>query len=278
MTRPSVQGWALELAAQGYSRATVRAMTTTVAACARHAGVDAADLTREHVLEWLGATERARWTRVKYLSWLGSWGAACGRPELCEGVRRPRPPAGVPRPVSEADLSAMLQAAKGRERAWLLLGAFCGLRAHESAKVAIEDLERVAGGDDWVLRVLGKGGQLAVVPCPPVVVQALREAAGGRSGRIWPRADSRTVQYAVRRVAHRAGVRCTSHQLRHRYGTVFYSASKDLLVTQQVMRHKSPATTAGYALVAGDRAQAIAAQLPGALVSSSRPVLRLVRQ
>lgn len=273
----TLDAWAREMTAQGYSQATVKAMTSAVRGCATFAGVAPADLTRDDVLTWLGARERARWTRVKYLDWLKAWGAFCGRPDLLDGVRRPRAPIGVPRPVAEGDLSAVLSVCRGRERAWVLLGAFCGLRAHESAKVAVEDLEQVAGGD-WILRVLGKGGQLAVVPCPPVVVRELRAAAAGaRSGRLWPDATTRTVQGAVTRAARRAGVRCTSHQLRHRYGTVMYATSKDLLLTQQVMRHQSPATTAGYALVSADRAQLVAAALPGAGEEpAGRPRLRLV--
>lgn len=269
---PTPQAWGIELRAQGYSPASVRAMTTAVAGAARHAGVSAAELSRADVLAWLAATDRARWTRIKYVSWLGAWGAYAGMPGLVDGIRRPPIPLGVPRPVSEADLSAMLTVARGRGRAWILLGAYCGLRSHESAKVAAEDLETTTSGHN--LRVLGKGGHLAVVPCPPVVVAELRRWPG--PGRLWPTATAGSVQTTIRRVAQAAGVRCTSHQLRHRYGTAAYSTSRDLLLTQQLMRHRSPATTAGYAAVAGDRGMAIAAQLPGALAEQEpTPVRRL---
>lgn len=274
----TVPEWAAELRAQGYAAATVQAMTAAVWSCARYLGVAPTELTRAGVVSWLGARDRATWTRIKYIDWLTAWAVYAGCPEAVEGLRRPRAPAGVPRPVSEESLAAMLAIATGRTRAWLLLGGWCGLRAHESAKVAVEDLQRLAGGDH-VLRVVGKGGLVAVVPCPPVVVEELRRhAAGQRSGRLWPSATSVGVQAAVRRVAARAGVVCTSHQLRHRYGTVFYGSSRDLLLTQQVMRHRSPSTTAGYAAVTADRAQSVAATLPGAFAETAgRPRLRLVR-
>jgi integrase len=280
---PTPSRWGDELLAQGYSRATVRAQTLTVERAARHAGVEPAELTRVQVLAWLGSAERATWTRLKYISWLRAWGRWAGLPELVEGIRQPRAPRGVPRPVSEQDLAALLGVCRPgtRRRAWVLLGAWCGLRAHESAKVAAEDLEQLPDGS-WLLRVTGKGQQLAVVPCPPVVMAELRPwITRTGTGRLWPAASSATVQQAVRQAAARAGVACTSHQLRHRYGTACYSQSRDLLVTQQLMRHASPATTAGYAAVAGDRVHAVVASLPGAVDASElgpgRPRLRLVR-
>lgn len=276
----SLTAWAQEMTAQGYSARTIESMVGAVRGCARSAGVEADQLTREQVVAWLGARERATWTRIKYVSWITSWAAYLGRPELVDGLRRPKTPDGIPRPVQEPALMLMLRAARGRTRAWVLLGAYCGLRAHESAKVAVEDLELLPQGEH-VLRVTGKGGRTAVVPCPPIVVRELEKAAAavGGHGRLWPLASSRTVQRAVRTLAAKAGVRCTSHQLRHRYGTAFYGVSRDILATQQAMRHRSPATTAGYAMVAGDRVAAIAASLPGALDGepTERPVLRLVR-
>lgn len=276
---PTLDAWASELRAQGYSPATVRARTYALRSLCRHADVEAHELTREDVLAWLGAANRAQWTRVKYLEHVKSWSRWSGIDGLVDGIRKPRAPIGLPRPVGEDALAAMLAVARpGPELAWLLLGAYCGLRAHESAKVCGSDLELRPSGD-WVLRVLGKGQQLAVVPCPPVVVAELQRVARGRRGRLWPTASSARVQVTVRRVAARAGVVCTSHQLRHRYGTALYGESRDLLLTQQAMRHRSPATTAGYALVTADRVAQVAARLPGAgrETALSQPRLYVVR-
>lgn len=265
-----------ELEASGYAQRTVHAKVRAVELAAAHAGVDAVDLTRDDVLAWMGETDRADWTRIKYLSHVSTFAAWAGIDDPTAGVRRPRQPQGVPRPVSEHDLAAMLDVARGRERVWLLLGAFCGLRSFETAKVAAGDLEQAPDGA-WLLRVVGKGGQLALLPCPPVVVQAL-QAQRVKRGRLWPAATAKGVQEAVRRVAARAGVDCSSHQLRHRYGTAVYSAQHDLLMTQQLMRHRSPATTAGYALVADSRRGQVVAGLPGAqVVDETRPGLRLIR-
>lgn len=141
------------------------------------------------------------------------------------------------------------------------------------------DLEQSPSGA-WHLSVLGKGSQLAVVPCPAwVAAEVLDTAAeaGIVAGRIWPTAKSETVQSAVRRIADRAGVACTSHQLRHRYGTVVYSLERDLLQTQRMMRHRSPVTTAGYAQVAGDRLDELVERLPGGPAPVGPPTLRVIR-
>lgn len=267
-----------ELVAQGYRPSTVLVKVAAVRLAATHADVEPVDLTRDDVLAWLGDGERADWTRLKYLSHLSAWFRWLGGEDHTAGIRRPRQPAGLPRPVSEDDLARILAAAQGRTRAWVLLGAYCGLRSHESAKVEAGDLELSVGGS-WALRVLGKGQQWAMVPAPPVVVDELRPwVIDVRRGRLWPEATSTTVQRAIRRLARSVGVECSSHQLRHRYGTAVYSTERDLLLTQQLMRHRSPQTTAGYAAVSGDRRSAVVAALPGAQpVEPGRPALRLVR-
>lgn len=279
---PTIDRWAAELRAQGYAPHSITSMTSAPRLAAEHNQVEAHELTRDDVLDWIGRTTRATNTRLKYLSWIRAWCRWAGLPDLTEGIRRPAIPEAIPKPVGEGDLQAMLSVAHpGRERAWLVLGAYSGLRAHESAKVELEDLEAVGRGEHN-LRVLGKGGQLGVVPAPPIVVEAVLEAAelaDVTSGRIWPGASSQAVQHVVRRIGRRVGVDCTSHQLRHRYGTAFYQAERDLLMTAQVMRHKKVTTTQGYAKVAGDRVQAVARSLPGAAGSAAvpgRPTLRVI--
>lgn len=251
---------------QGYRPATVDVRVGAIRLLLAHVDVDdPADVTREDVVEWLMAKPRADWTRIKYAQHVSAFYSWAGLPDPAQGVRRPRTPVGVPKPISEDDLSRLLAAARGRVRVWVLLGAFCGLRSFETAKVRADDLER-AGDGSWLLRIEGKGGQVAVVPVPAVVVDQvlpLAQEAGG-TGLLWPGVSRAAVQSAIRRAGVRAGVRVSSHQLRHRYGTAVYALEHDLLTTQRLMRHRSPTTTAGYAAIAGDRLGAVVAQLPGA--------------
>ena len=50
----------------------------------------------------------------------------------------------------------------------------------------------------------------------------------------------------------------TFHQLRHRYGTLAYQATRDLVAVGRQMGHSSPVTTAIYAAASDDVADAIA--------------------
>lgn len=251
--------------AEGYSPRTVTARLTAVGIFARAAGVGPEALERVHVLEYMASRPLAVRTRRAYLSHLKAYTLWRDGVDVTAGIRRPPTPRAVPRPVSEGQLRRLMVAARPdhRERAFLVLGAYAGTRAHETAKVAVEDLEQTDGG--WALRIIGKGGREGLVPVPYLVVEALAPwcARVGR-GRLWPTATTDGVRMDLTRLGERAGVRFTSHQLRHRYGTAFYAASRDLLLTQQVMRHESPSTTAGYALVLADQAAAVVTRLPGA--------------
>ena len=257
--------WAAELSAQAYSITTVRHRVRVIRCMARAAGVRPDRLRREHVAAYLAARAYAPRTRENYLAsarLFGQWIDV----DLTDGIRRPRVPRGVPRPVGEAALARMLLAASPQDRAhaWVVLGAYVGLRSIESAGVRSGDLEE--SGQGGSLRVVGKGGVERLIPAPPIVVETVqRWSARVRPGRrLWPQATPSAVQCAVRRAAEAAGVICSSHQLRHRYGTAVYRVSRDLLLTQQLMGHASPTTTAGYALVVMDEGASVVSRLPGA--------------
>jgi integrase/recombinase XerC len=60
---------------------------------------------------------------------------------------------------------------------------------------------------------------------------------------------------------HSLGIPDTAHSLRHSFGTEFYRASKDIRLTQELMGHASPITTAIYAAADMDSAAALVAAL-----------------
>jgi integrase len=142
--------------------------------------------------------------------------------------------------------------------AQILLAAGCGLRAFEVAKV--DSAEFLSGPAGMLLRVQGKAGRVDVVPVPPAVRVAVRPFVGG--GLLWETTSPR-LRASFRRLSRRVGVDVTFHQLRHFYGTETYAATgRDLLMTQRLMRHASPGTTAGYAATADDEAAAAVARIP----------------
>lgn len=170
---------------------------------------------------------------------------------------RPKVRRRLPRPIPTVDLVRALDEAPPRIRPWLYLAAYAGLRACEIAALRREDvLDRA---DPPVLVVAdGKGGGQRVVPMPAELVAELRtwpmpdvgwlftkqNALGECQGQPCP---AHLVSAHCNRYLHRIGIAGTLHTLRHWYGTTVYSRSKDLRLTQELMGHASPVTTAGYA-------------------------------
>lgn len=248
------------LRAQGYTVNTVRAKVEIVQALSRFAGCLPEQLTSDHAEAYFDR-ELAPWTRRKYLEHVRAFARWAGIADPTEGMRRPKQPRAIPRPCPEEALAAMLAAADARTRAFIILGAFAGLRSFETAKVEGQDFQETPEGAALVVR--GKGGRLDLVPIGQVVVDELRAwRRASRGGPLWAGVSPDVVQLAIKRCGDDVGLHVTSHQLRHRYGTQLYAQSRDLLLVQQLMRHASPMTTAGYAKVADKLAAELVERLP----------------
>jgi integrase len=232
----------------------------------REAGVEPHQLTRRDVLDYLAARDLATNTRIKYLQHVSAWAKFAGIPDPTTGIRRPAAHRGKPKPISDDHLAALLSRATGRTRMFILFGAYAGFRSFETAKVRMEDLEAKDAAGQYRLRVTGKGGRVDVIPCNPALAASILDYAqrhGISSGRLFPTATSNAVRSALMNLGKSIGQPFSSHQLRHWYGTSVHSASGgDLLLTQQLMRHSSPSTTAVYAAVAPDNLRAVVDRLP----------------
>jgi integrase/recombinase XerC len=149
-------------------------------------------------------------------------------------------PPGTPRPVTEPQLARALLAADQRMSLWLLLAGDAGLRISEIAAAYSTDL---IGRH---LHVEGKGRRQRTVPVSRRLHEAWEAWTPGPNGRMWT-ITAHTVGVRISGHLRSVGVDATAHQLRHRFGTRFYQASRDLLLTQQVMGHASSKTTEVYA-------------------------------
>jgi integrase/recombinase XerC len=103
-----------------------------------------------------------------------------------------------------------------------------------------------------------KGNKSRRVPISPALLEALLPNTGGN-------VVSGNVAYSTARLmrrVHRAfqslGIDCTFHQLRHRYATLAYAASKDLLVVSRLLGHANVTTTQIYVQTSDETAAAIA--------------------
>lgn len=227
------------------------------------------DVDREDVQLWLDGRALAPRTRSVYLSALHCFYAWCVDEEMLTAdptvrIRRPLLPRTVPRPIADDDLCAAFRGAPPRMRAWLCLAAYQGLRCKEIAGLRREDvLDRHRPP---VLRVWhGKGGHQAILPLNPETLAALRcyglPSRGylftGRRGAMPPS----SVSAMGNRYLHTVGIDATMHQLRHWFGTAVWAETKDMRVTQEMMRHSHPGTTAGYSAFDPDLAQAAVERL-----------------
>lgn len=224
----------------------------TVAARARvlRSLPNAGTATREEVEAWW-ATRRhlSPATRSNDLANLRTFYAWCRRWEHRDDdptlrIDAPKVPRGLPRPMSRADLTRLLPTLPDDLRRAVCLGAYGGLRVSEAAALTWHDVDL----ETRRIRVLGKGGKTRLVGMSPLLLDELLPDTGGNvvtaGGRTY---SAGTLQRRVNRAIRAAGVDCTYHQLRHRFGTVALAATGNLLAVSRAMGHASPATTAIYA-------------------------------
>jgi integrase/recombinase XerC len=163
-------------------------------------------------------------------------------------IIRPKLRRHLPRPAPTDQLADALKYGSPRLRAWIVLAAYQGLRVQEIAGLEREDIVEGEG----LLRVVhGKGAKERLLPLHPEVFGALQGLPMPRTGRIFsrPRGGAYSPQdlsLAFNRDLKDAGVEATAHQLRHWFATNLYSATHDLRLTQEMMGHSSPQTTAVY--------------------------------
>lgn len=196
-----------------------------------------------------------------------AWAQSAGLCDASPAASLPVPRLGrrIPRPISEDDLMCALDSAPRRIRPWLVLAAWCGLRAKEIALLRTGCIQYNAA--PAVLLVAAdatKGLTERTVPLSSFVIAEITLAGLPGSGYAFRRGDGQPgpntpnqVSHLANRHLHRTGIAATLHQLRHRFATAAYRASRDIRTVQEMMGHASPETTAGYA--AYDRPQALAA-------------------
>ena len=172
---------------------------------------------------------------------------------------RPKIPQGRPRPLPDHYLHAIWDLATPVERAWIVLGLYCGLRAGEAVAVSVEDIE----GDELVVR--GKGDKERRVPIRGEVFDALEAVGWPKSGRFFPDAGEKAASVAIGKLLRTVGAptpRFSYHSLRHRAGSEWYRASRDVKVVAEMMGHSSIQTTLVYAEADLDHAKWVAGRMP----------------
>lgn len=218
--------------------------------------------TREDIESWW-ATRRnlAPATRSNDLAclrsfykWAARWEHRADDPTL--RIDAPRVDKGLPRPIGRADLRRLIDDLPGDLARAVALGAYAGLRVSEAAALHWSDVNL----ETRRIRVMhSKGGKSRLVAASPVLIDLLLPETGGNVVTGTERTLSAdTLQRRVNRAMRRAGVGGTFHTLRHRYGTMAYQGTRDLVAVGRQMGHASPVTTAIYAAASDDVADQIA--------------------
>jgi integrase/recombinase XerD len=234
--------------------------------CAEH---DVEPLTAQRVdleryIRWMQETRRFKPSTVgRRISVLAGFYRTCVIDGLlpqspAEHVRRPTvsaesPTLGLTHLQFEAILTAARQSGNHYDFALVVMLGLLGLRIFEATGADIGDLGEEHG--HRVLRVVGKGDKIVLVPLPPAVGRAIDRAVGGRtSGPILlntrgSRMDRHAATRRLRRLAQTGGVRLARmhpHMLRHTFVTTMLDAGVDLRDVQIAARHADPRTTMRY--------------------------------
>lgn len=179
-------------------------------------------------------------------------------------LQRPKRERRIPRPMPDAAAALALEEAPDPIRQWLFLAAYAGLRACEIAQLRGRDFLLGQSPPILIIRE-SKGGDPSTVPIAEALLTVVAplaridgwcfEKATGYSGHI----TASQLQKRANTFLHELGVPETLHQLRHWFGTqAFRATGRDLRATQELMRHRSPVSTAGYTYVdPGDIARAL---------------------
>ena len=162
-----------------------------------------------------------------------------------------------------------------RDYAILLLLARLGLRAGEVIRLKLEDID----WDNALITICGKGGHRTQLPLPMDVGQAIvsylyRDRPHSSSRSLFIRAyapltglsRANTIAKIVQGALERAGVesaRKGAHLLRHSLATSMLRNGASLGEIGEVLRHKSPDSTAIYAKVELDALKPLALRWPG---------------
>lgn len=188
-----------------------------------------------------------------------------------------RVPSGIPKPLTEAQVTSLLDAVIGnepvhrRDRALLELLYATGARISEAVGLSLGDIDF----DDHLVRLYGKGAKERIVPYGTAAANALDEwfSSGGRAHLVpmrWKRRGDAEAVFlnqrggrltrqgawlVIKQYGDRAGIteHLSPHVLRHSCATHLLDHGADLRIVQEMLGHASISTTQVYTRVSQER-------------------------
>jgi integrase/recombinase XerD len=186
-------------------------------------------------------------------------------------------PSGIPKPLSEEQVTSLLDAVIGnepihrRDRALLELLYATGARISEVVGLSMGDIDF----DHALVRLLGKGSKERIVPYGSAAALALEDwfAPGGRAHLVpvrWKRRGDAEAVFlnqqggrlsrqgawlVIKKYGERAGItdHLSPHVMRHSCATHLLDHGADLRIVQEMLGHASISTTQVYTRVSQER-------------------------
>lgn len=246
--RKSIEGWTDTLKAAGLSAQTIKSRRykmVHLAALLMPSGPE--DVTTEQIVQ---AFARQQWkpeTRKAYRNTISSFfrclhksGRRADDPSL--DVPRVKKPHAHPRPCPDRYIAAAMEMATPSEKLMVRLGAECGLRRGEIARVHSDDVVADSAGHSLIVR--GKGDKQRIVPLPDDLAGIIMDARGYLfPGRFGGHVEESYIGDHISRLLPDGWA---AHTLRHRFATTAYAATHDLFVVAELLGHESVETTEHY--------------------------------
>ena len=246
--RKSIEGWTDTLRAAGLSAQTIKSRRykmVHLATLLMPSGPE--DVTTEQIVQafarqqWKPETRKAyRNTISSFFRWLHKSGRRSDDPSL--DVPRVKKPHAHPRPCPDRYIAAAMEKATSSEKLMIRLGAECGLRRGEIARVHSDDVVADSAGRSLIVR--GKGDKQRIVPLPDDLAGIIMDARGYLfPGRFGGHVEE---SYVGDHISHLLPRGYAAHTLRHRFATTAYAATHDLFVVAELLGHESVETTEHY--------------------------------
>lgn len=246
--RKSINGWTDTLKAAGLSAQTIKSRRykmVHLATLLMPSGPK--DVTTEQIVQafarqqWKPETRKAyRNTISSFFRWLHKSGRRSDDPSL--DVPRVKKPHAHPRPCPDKYITAAMEKATAVEKLMIRLGAECGLRRGEIARVHSDDVVADSAGRSLIVR--GKGDKQRIVPLSDDLAGIIMDARGYLfPGRFGGHVEE---SYIGDHISHLLPAGYAAHTLRHRFATTAYAATHDLFVVAELLGHESVETTEHY--------------------------------
>lgn len=246
--RKSIEGWTDTLKAAGLSAQTIKSRRYKIIHLSwllMPSGPK--DVTTEQIVQafarqqWKPETRKAyRNTISSFFRWLHKSGRRADDPSL--DVPRVKKPHAHPRPCPDRYIAAAMEMATPSEKLMIRLGAECGLRRGEIARVHSDDVVADSAGHSLIVR--GKGDKQRIVPLPDDLAGIIMDARGYLfPGRFGGHVEESYIGDHISRLLPDGWA---AHTLRHRFATTAYAATHDLFVVAELLGHESVETTEHY--------------------------------